>query len=326
MNYISEILENAIRETLNAKQQVMLFINRRGHSPIVQCQKCGWTASCPDCSSGLNYHKKSKGLLCHVCGKTSKLPSKCLICANEVTFKGAGIEKIEEEVLDKFPEARTALVSSDTTMAVGSIEKLISKIENKNIDIIIGTQILAKGHHFPNLTLVGVIDADSLLYSTDFRAAEKTFGQLFQVSGRAGRGENPGRVIIQTYQPDHPVMKAISENNRDDFVRIDMQNRHESKMPPFGQLIAIILEHKNEKTLIDFCNALANQAPKINRGKIMGPIPSEIYQIRNWYRMRFLVSGDAEASLQSVVRVWLDKIKQPNGMRIKIDVSPQTFN
>jgi primosomal protein N' (replication factor Y) len=343
LNYISDVLEKAIMETLDAGRQVMLFINRRGHSPIVQCRKCGWVASCPDCSCGLHYHKKSGGLLCHVCGRTMNLPKKCPDCGGEISFMGAGIEKIEEEILLRFPNARTALVSSDTTQNVGALENLIKKMENGEIDIIIGTQILAKGHHFPNLTLVGVIDSDMGLFGTDFRAAEKTFQQLFQVSGRAGRGNEVGRVLLQTYQPEHPVIKALAENNRDDFTAKDLENRRLAKMPPFGQLIAVIVEHQRENVLIDFCNQLKECAPVIisttpsspngdatpsqakGNGKILGPIPAELYQVRNWFRMRFLVSGDENAALQPAVRSWLAKVRQPSGIRIKIDVSPQSF-
>lgn len=238
---------------------------------------------------------------------------------------GAGIEKIEEEVHEKFPSARTALVSSDTTATVGALESLIAKIEAREIDIVVGTQILSKGHHFPNLTLVGVIDSDMGLYGTDFRAAEKTFQQLFQVAGRAGRGTEPGRVLLQTYQPDHPVIKALASGDRDDFVANDLENRRAAKMPPFGQLIAIIVEHQREHILIDYCKQLAAAAPKVNGGRILGPIPAQMYQIRNWYRMRFLVSGDETAALQPVVAGWMVKIKQPAGIRLKIDVSPQNF-
>ncbi|MDR1027149.1 MAG: primosomal protein N', partial [Rickettsiales bacterium] len=233
---ISKILEDAIAETLAAGRQTMLFINRRGHSPIVQCRGCGWTASCPDCSCGLNYHKKSGGLMCHICGRIERIPAKCPDCGNDITFAGAGVERVEEEVLEKFPAARVAIISSDTISHAGALGKLIKRIEDGEIDIVIGTQIVAKGHHFPNLTLVGVIDADGGLYGSDFRAAEKTFQQLFQVAGRAGRGAEPGRVILQTYQPDHPVIKAIAENARDDFVRADLENRRAAGMPPFGQL------------------------------------------------------------------------------------------
>ena len=324
-NYISETLEKAIRETLDSNRQAMLFINRRGHSPIVQCKKCGWVAACPDCSCGFSYHKKSGVLLCHICGRVADMPKVCPTCGEETTLMGAGIERIEEEVHEKFPAARTALASSDTMAPVGAMEKLVSQIENGGVDIIIGTQILAKGHHFPNLTLVGVIDSDMGLFGTDFRAAERTFQQLFQVAGRAGRGTERGRVILQTFQPDHPVMRALSENNRDEFVRVDLENRKAAKMPPFGQLIAIIIEAQKESLLSDFCKKLEAAAPKIVGGRIFGPIPAALYQIRNWYRMRFLVSGDESAALQPVVRMWLDKVKRPANVRVKIDVNPQSF-
>lgn len=322
---LSPKLCTEISETLNQHKQVMLFINRRGFAPIVQCKKCGWVAECPDCSIGLNYHKHLGKLVCHMCGKMHELPSVCPQCKNEVSMHGAGLEKIEEEVLHKFPNAKTALVSSDTIMSREALERLVKKMENGEIDVIIGTQILAKGHHFPNLTLVGVVDADMGLFGTDFRAGEHTFQQLFQVAGRAGRGEFPGRVLLQTYQPEHPVITAICAGNRDEFMESDMESRRAAKMPPFGQLIAVIVEADKEQTLQKYCKQLADAAPVLNGGKIMGPIAAQIYQIRNWYRMRFLVSGDAHANLQPVVRAWLDKVKQPANVRVKIDVNPQNF-
>ena len=325
MGHISETLEVAIRETLAAGQQAMLFINRRGHSPIVQCKKCGWVATCPDCSCGLSFHKKANGLLCHVCGRIMSVPKTCPTCANEAAFAGAGIEKIEEEVRQKFPSARTALVSSDTVAHAGAMEKLIERIESGDVDILIGTQILAKGHHFPNLALVGVIDSDMGLFGADFRAAEKTFQQLFQVAGRAGRAENPGRVILQTFQPEHPVIKALVNNDRDSFVSADLENRRLAKMPPFGQLIALIIEARDEKVLGDICRQLKNVAPEIRGGRIFGPIPAELYQVRNWFRMRFLVAGEQNAALQPIVEKWISKVKHGANVRVKIDVAPQNF-
>lgn len=314
-----------IKNTLEKHNQVMLFINRRGFAPIVQCKKCGWVSACPDCSVGLNYHKHINKLMCHMCGKMMPLPAKCPQCGNMVSMRGAGLEKIEEEISVKFPNARTALVSSDTIQSRESLERLVKKMESGEIDIVIGTQILAKGHHFPNLTLVGVVDADMGLFGTDFRAGEHTFQQLFQVAGRAGRGALPGRVFLQTYQPEHPVIRAICECNRDEFFANDMESRQAAKMPPFGQLIAVVVEGNKETTLKKYCDNLADIAPQLNGGKIMGPIPAQIYQIRNWYRMRFLVSGDKKANLQPIVRNWLDKIRQPANTRIKIDVNPQNF-
>jgi primosomal protein N' (replication factor Y) len=322
---LSPQLCSEIGDTLAQHNQVMLFINRRGFAPIVQCKKCGWVSECPDCSVSLNYHKHLNKLLCHMCGKTVALPAKCPDCGNAVSMRGAGLEKIEEEISAKFPNARTALVSSDTTQSREALERIVKKMESGEIDIVIGTQILAKGHHFPNLTLVGVVDADMGLFGTDFRAGEHTFQQLFQVAGRAGRGSQPGRVLLQTFQPEHPVIRAICECNRDEFMGQDMESRRVAKMPPFGQLIAVIVEGAKESVLKKYCEDLANAAPQLNGGKIMGPIPAQIYQIRNWYRMRFLISGDARANLQPIVRNWISKVKQPVNIRIKIDVNPQNF-
>ena len=322
---LSPQLCSEITDTLANHKQVMLFINRRGFAPIVQCKKCGWVAGCPDCSTSYNYHKHINKLVCHMCGRMENLPTVCPQCKNSVSMRGAGLEKIEEEVASKFPKARIALVSSDTIMSREALERLVHKMENGEIDIIIGTQILAKGHHFPNLTLVGVVDADMGLFGTDFRAGEHTFQQLFQVAGRAGRGEFPGRVLLQTFQPEHPVIRAICAGDRDEFMASDMESRRMAQMPPFGQLIAVIVEADKESTLKKYCTELSRVAPTLNGGKIMGPIAAQIYQIRNWYRMRFLVSGNARANLQPIVRAWLDKVKQPANVRVKIDVNPQSF-
>lgn len=323
--FLSVPLCNAISDTIAAHRQVMLFINRRGFAPIVQCKKCGWVAGCPDCSVGMTYHRAVGKLLCHMCGRTAPMPTKCPDCGGDVSMRGAGLEKIAEEVSVRFPSARVALVSSDTISTRQSLERIVAKMESGEIDIVIGTQILAKGHHFPNLTLVGVVDADMGLFGTDFRAAEHTFQQLFQVAGRAGRGEFPGRVLLQTYQPQHPVLCAICAGDRDAFMAADMASRQSAKMPPFGQLIAVIVECQREDTLKKYCAGLAAAAPRAPGVKIMGPIAAGVYQIRNWYRMRFLVMGGSTTLLQPVVAHWLRANKQPANMRVKVDVNPQNF-
>ncbi|MBD5400171.1 primosomal protein N' [bacterium] len=322
---ITTALQTAIGETLAAGQQTMLFINRRGFAPIVQCKKCGYVATCPDCSVSMTYHKKLGKLLCHMCGRTAPMPVKCPDCGDAISTRGAGMEKIAEEVAAKFPDARIECVSSDTMMSRAALERLVHKMESGETDVIIGTQILAKGHHFPNLTLVGVVDSDMGLFGTDFRAAEHTFQQLFQVAGRAGRGEHPGRVLMQTYQPDHPVLRAICECDRDTFMKNDMDGRRAAKMPPFGQLIALVIEGQKESVLQRFCADLAAAAPSLSGGRIMGPVPAQIYQIRNWYRMRFLISGGATANLQPVVSNWISRVRVPANIRVKIDVGPQNF-
>ena len=323
--FLSQPLCDALAETLSAGHQAMLFINRRGFAPITQCKKCGWTSVCPECSVGMTYHKRIGKLLCHMCGRTMPMPKTCPDCGGDVSMRGVGLEKIEQEVNVRFPNARTALVSSDIITSRQSLERLVNKIEQGEIDIIIGTQILAKGHHFPNLTLVGVIDADMGLFGTDFRAAEHTFQQLFQVAGRAGRGEYAGRVLLQTYQPEHPVLTAICASDRDSFMQTDMMGRKMANMPPYGQLIAVIIEGQRESTLQSYCNALRDSVPNLKGAKIMGPITAQIYQIRNWYRMRFLVAGSRNANLQPVVLHWLESVKQPVNIRVKIDVNPMNF-
>ena len=323
--YLSEPMCDAISQTLSGGQQVMLFINRRGFAPIVQCKKCGWTATCPDCSVGMTYHKRVNKLLCHMCGRTAPLPTKCPQCDTPVSMRGVGLEKIQQEVNVRFPSARTALVSSDTILSRQTLERLVHQMEQGEIDIVIGTQILAKGHHFPNLTLVGVVDSDMGLFGTDFRSGEHTFQQLFQVAGRAGRGRIPGRVLLQTYQPDHPVITSICNYDRDSFMSTDMAGRRLAQMPPYGQLIAVIVESEKESTLARFCADLSANAPILHGGKIMGPITAQIYQIRNWYRMRFLVSGGRNANLQPIVSSWLSSVRVPSGVRIKIDVNPVNF-
>ncbi len=323
--YLSPVMCDSISQTLNSGQQVMLFINRRGFAPLVGCNKCGWAATCPDCSVGMTYHKRTGKLLCHMCGRTKPLPQTCPDCGTGITMRGVGLEKIEQEVNARFPDARTALVSSDIITSRGALERLVDKMESGEINVVIGTQILAKGHHFPNLTLVGVVDADMGLFGTDFRAAEHTFQQLFQVAGRAGRGALAGRVLLQTYQPDHPVITALCAGDRDGFMSIDMAGRRAAQMPPYGQLIAVIVEGEKESVLQKYCADLAAAAPVLTGGRIMGPITAQIYQIRNWYRMRFLVTGGRTAALQPVVARWLDKVKRPANIRVKIDVNPINF-
>lgn len=323
--FLSPQLCSAIEETLAAQHQVMLFINRRGFAPIVQCKKCGWIATCSECSVGMTYHKRVGKLLCHMCGRTATLMRVCPDCGADVTMRGVGLEKIQEELKVRFPNVRSALVSSDVITSRQVLERLVAQIEQGDIDVVIGTQILAKGHHFPNLTLVGVVDSDMGLFGTDFRAAEHTFQQLFQVAGRAGRGEYAGRVLLQTYQPNHPVLMAICSGDRDGFMNADMSARRVAQMPPYGMLVAVIIEGEKESVLQRYCSDLAAAAPIVHGAKIMGPIAAQVYQIRNWYRMRFLVAGAVNMALQPVIVRWLAKVKQPANVRVKIDVNPINF-
>ncbi|MDR0449608.1 MAG: primosomal protein N' [Rickettsiales bacterium] len=321
--FLSPALVQEISQTIKSNQQVMLFLNRRGFSPNVFCESCGKPIECPDCSVGMTYHQRFKKMLCHYCGRRAPVPLACPACgAAGMQMDGAGVEKIEAELREYFPAARMEILSSDTAEDLAGI---IGRIENHETDIIIGTQILAKGHHFPNITLVGVVDADAGLYSNDFRAAEKTFQMLFQVSGRAGRGEIPGKVVLQTYNPENPVLAAIKNNRRGDVVEAELKNRRAAEMPPFGQLIAVIVESDNETKLNKYCEALRAAAPLIVGAKIAGPVPAQMYQVRNWFRMRFLIHGREKDLLQPIVKKWIESVKAPSNTRAKLDVNPQTF-
>ena len=322
---LSPVLVNEIEEKLKNKEQVLLFINRRGFAPIVACDTCGEIIKCPDCDLSMTYHKNDNNLVCHICGKILPIPKKCPKCDNKLVLRGFGIEKIQEEVKVRFPNAKVQIISSDTAFSAKEAERLISKIEKKEIDIIIGTQILAKGHHFPDLTLIGVVDTDMGLYGNDFRAAEHTFSQIMQVSGRAGRGEKAGKVFLQTYQPENPVIQAICNYDRDRFIESDIAIRKIAKMPPFSQLISIIIEAKKESSLIDYCKNLDNTKPNLINAKILGPVKSQIYKIRSFYRMRFLVIGGVNSNLQPIIKNWVENVKKPTNLKVKFDVNPQSF-
>ncbi len=325
--WLSPILVEKIKENLEANHQIMLFLNRRGFAPITVCPRCGFPIQCDNCSVNMVYHKKKNVLVCHYCGCEKALPKVCEHCGYDegLINNGVGVEKIKEECELRFPNARTMVISSDQISAPKSMERIIKAIENKEIDILIGTQILAKGHHFPNLTLVGVVDADMGLFNNDFRSSEKTFSNLFQVAGRAGRGEISGEVLIQTIQPEHPVILALQESNRDKLMTNDLEQRHLSKMPPYSRLIAIIIECEDENKLNIFCKKLEQAIPKANDVIIAGPINATIEKIRTWYRMRFLIMGATNLNLQKLASHWLKKVQTPNGIKIKIDVDPQNF-
>ena len=327
--WISPILVKALEETFEKKQQAFLFLNRRGYAPLMICQKCGYRAKCPNCDVHLVYHqgKKYDSLICHHCGYTGIPPKKCVQCEEEESFAlcGPGIERLAEEAEKRFPNQRLLVLSSETTQSAKQLEKALKQIENKEVDCVVGTQILAKGHHFPGLTLVGIIDADMSLMGADFRAAEKTLQLLEQTSGRAGRESEKGFVYVQTYAPDHPVMLALKNNEKAEFIKTELAGRKVVKMPPFGSLIAIILSSKNEQSLNSFCKDISRQAPQINGISLFGPADAPIRFLRGRYRKRFLVHGPRGLECHKFVKTWLNQISVPSFIQIKIDVNPYSF-
>ncbi len=327
--WISNILVKAITEKLLNKEQVMLYINRRGYAPLVLCEKCGDRLTCPNCNVYLTAHNKDNTKChCHHCGYNMPLPKICKKCSTEHPWVlcGPGIERIEEEVKNRFPNAKIAVISSDIITSQSRLNNIITEIINNNIDIIIGTQIVVKGHHFPNLTLVGVIDGDMSLSSSDLRANENTFQILTQVSGRAGRDSKKGIVLIQTYNPDNPVMTAIKNNDRDSFIESELKDRKLLQMPPFSKLAAVILSSKNKINLDIACELLKKQIPThINNLTIYGPIDAPLSYIKNTYRKRFLMIADKKLNLQFIIKKWKENIKFPYNVMVKIDIDPYNF-
>ena len=325
--WLSGTLEQALRDTFAAGEQAMLFLNRRGYAPLTLCRTCGHRLACPNCSAWLVEHRVRGRLQCHHCGHNIPLPDKCPNCSAEHSFHacGPGVERLAEEVMNVFPEARFALASSDTLSGPRAAADLIGRIERHEVDLIIGTQIVAKGYHFPLLTLVGVVDGDLGLAGGDLRAAERTYQLLYQVAGRAGRGDKPGRVLVQTYLPDHPVMQAMASGVRDAFVAEEIRARQELAMPPFGRLVALIVSGKVESAVDAQARALVHSAPRYEGVRVLGPAPAPLALLRGRHRRRFLMKVKPGLAPQGIVREWLERSAKEKGVRIQVDVDPQSF-
>ena len=326
-HWLSPVLIEKIEQTLKAKEQVMLFLNRRGYAPLTLCQKCGHRLRCPDCTAWLVSHKTKGSLMCHHCGHVITLPKICPNCNSKDSFVlwGPGVERVAEEASQLFPKARLCVISSDTMTSPKAIEEMMNQISSHQVDILIGTQILAKGHHFPALTLVGGVDADLSLGGEDLRASEKTFQMLHQVSGRAGREDKKGSVYLQTFNPEHPVMQALKANDRDQFIQAEIKDRKEAKMPPFGRLGALIISGAQKEKVQQVCTQLARGIPYDEKIHVFGPAPAPLSVLRKQHRMRFLVHTLREIKIQKFFQAWLKKISVPHQIKIKVDIDPQYF-
>lgn len=327
--WLSSILVKQIEEKLSAKEQVMLYINRRGYAPLVLCGKCGHRIQCPNCNVYLTAHNKDDTrCCCHHCGYSMRLPNVCPKCQAEDswTLCGPGIERIEEEVKNRFPTASVETISSDIITSQTRLNEIISKIAKSEVDIIIGTQILVKGHHFPNLTLVGVVDGDMSFSSSDLRANENTFQLLTQVSGRAGRDVKKGNVVIQTYNPENSVMQAIKNNDREAFVKQELIDRQNAMMPPFSKLGALILSSKNKLALENVCAKLRQKMPVgLDNIQVYGPIDSPLSYLKNNYRKRFLLVVDRKIKIQDILKRWVSMVNIPSSVKLKVDIDPYNF-
>jgi primosomal protein N' (replication factor Y) len=326
-SWIAESLSKAIENRLLKNEQVLLFLNRRGYAPLILCRKCGHRLMCPGCASWLVQHKSINQLRCHHCGFTKNMPNSCEEChANDsLTPCGPGVERIYEEALRKFPKARISMVTSDVVSTAKQAAEIIRKIQDNQVDIIIGTQMLAKGHHFPMLTLVGIIDADLGLNGGDLRAGERTYQLLHQVSGRAGREERTGEVILQTYHPDHPIMTALKNHDREGFYAHETEERRLHGMPPFGKLAAVILSGLNADQVETEARKLTHLIPQNPHITVLGPVPAALSRLRGRYRWRFLIKADRSIRLQTFLKDWFKKASFPQTIRMTIDIDPQSF-
>tara|TARA_B100001559_G_scaffold144702_1_gene121366 strand:- start:278 stop:1900 length:1623 start_codon:yes stop_codon:yes gene_type:complete len=325
--WISHSLKDKISENLVNKNLSLLFLNRRGYAPLKLCNSCGHRLKCRNCESWLVEHKKDNILICHQCGITQKFENKCKSCGKEETLIscGPGVERIEEEIMGYFPEVKIEILSSDTVKNPQAMSALLEKIQNSEIDIIIGTQMISKGHNFKNLTLVGIIDADMSLSGGDLRASEKAFQVLHQVSGRAGRENKKGIVLIQTYDPENQVIEALKKNNRDNFLTMEKDFRKVANLPPFGRLVSIIISSKDQYKLERFGNTLKDIAPNFENVSILGPAPAPIFYLRGKFRYRFLIKTKKEINIQKVIKIWLQNTKIPSAIKLVIDIEPYSF-
>ncbi len=326
--WLSPVLADAISETLQRGEQALLFLNRRGYAPVTLCRKCGFRFECPNCSAWLVEHRFRRRLECHHCGTFVPIPGTCPKCGAEHSLVpcGPGIERIAEEIAERFPDARRVLLSSDLTPSIGDLRETLREIEDREVDVIIGTQLVAKGHHFPGLALVGVVDGDLGLAQADPRAAERTFQLLNQVTGRAGRDAIPGRGFIQTYMPEHPVMQAIVSGDRDAFYEREIAARREAGLPPFGRLASLLVSGSSREAAETYARAVALAAPAAAKIQVLGPAEAPLSVIRGRHRYRLLVKAAREADLQAYLRLWLSQVPKPKGdVRLIVDVDPYSF-
>jgi primosomal protein N' (replication factor Y) (superfamily II helicase) len=325
--FLSPPLVGELAATFEAGEQALLFLNRRGYAPLTLCRACGHRFQCPSCTAWLVEHRFTGRLLCHHCGHAEPVPACCPEClaAGALVPCGPGVERLLEEVTERFPQARAALMVSDLLSGPRAAAELARAMTERRYDLLIGTQIVAKGHHFPMLTLVGVVDADLGLAGGDLRAAERTYQLLHQAGGRAGRAEHKGRVLIQTWMPDQPVMQALAGGERDRFLEAEAAARRQAGLPPFGRLAALIVSAGDPETSDFTARALARAAPQLPGVTVLGPAPAPLAVLRGRHRRRFLVKAGREVRLQPILRDWLSRVRTAGSARIQIDIDPYSF-
>ena len=326
-HWLAEPLVRAMEERLARGEQSLLFLNRRGYAPLTLCRNCGYRFKCPNCSAWLVEHRFSRRLACHHCGHETGVPEQCPECSEPdcLVACGPGVERIADEVAERLPDARVFVATSDTLNSPGRAAEFVALVEEGGVDIVIGTQLVTKGFHFPELTLVGVIDADLGLEGGDLRAAERTYQQIAQVAGRAGRGAKPGQVLIQTRHPEAPVIAALAAGDRDAFYEAETEARRMAGAPPFGRWAAIIVSSEDDSDARDAAERLGRSRPRLPEFAIYGPAPAPLSLLRGRYRYRLLVNARRSAQLQDIIRGWLGSIDHPAGVRVSVDIDPYSF-
>ena len=325
--FLSPPLVAAVQETLARGEQAMLFLNRRGYAPLTLCRACGHRMQCPNCTAWLVEHRIRRALACHHCGHSEPIPPVCPHCSapDSLVPIGPGVERITEEVEAVFPEARRLVMASDTLPGPTAAAEAAHMIERREIDLIIGTQIVAKGWHFPHLTLVGVVDADLGLSGGDLRAAERTVQLLHQVAGRAGRAEAPGTVLLQTFSPEHPVMQALMGGDLAAFMAAEAEGRKPGGWPPYGRLAALIVSADSAPTADQVARDLRRAAPDGEGVLVLGPAPAPLAILRGRHRRRLLLKTRRDIAVQPLLRAWLDQVRVPGAARVDVDVDPVSF-
>ncbi|MGA1026902.1 MAG: primosomal protein N' [Lutimaribacter sp.] len=327
--WISAPLQGAVNARIAAGEQALLFINRRGYAPVTLCRACGHQIGCDHCDARMVEHRFLKRLVCHQCGETKPMPEACPACHVEgrLAAVGPGVERLGEEAAALFPHARIATLSSDMFGSARALKAQIAAIAEGEADIIIGTQLVAKGHNFPRLTLVGVIDADLGLQGSDLRAAERTFQLMRQVAGRAGRAARAGVAMLQTYQPEHPVIRAILGGDEQGFWQAEAALRQQAGVPPYGRMAGIIISAPTPQAAFDLGQELARRVAPLARvgAQVFGPAPAPIARIRGRHRVRLLVKADRGVALQAALAAWVGQVRLPAQVRLAIDIDPQSF-
>lgn len=325
--WLSPDLTHAIGQTMGRGEQALLFLNRRGYAPLTLCRTCGERLECPNCSAWLVEHRLANRLQCHHCGHAEAIPKTCPSCEDKDSLVacGPGVERLGEEVRAEFPGARVLELTSDSLTSPAKAASAVAAIQNGNVDIIVGTQLVTKGYHFPNLTLVGVIDADLGLAGGDLRAAERSFQQLTQVAGRAGRAEREGQVFIQTHMPENPVMQALLSGDQDAFMAREADARRLHHMPPFGRLAALIISGQQENQVIQVARGLARLAPQAQGVAVLGPAPAPLTLLRGKYRYRLLIKCERHINIQRYLSHLLAKAPRAKDTRIALDIDPYSF-